>query len=55
MEDWQKRVVSEKEDLTTKIEALQNSEHIQGDKLLQEQLGVMKKYEAVLIQRISLF
>ena len=57
MEDWQNRVNVEKLDLKEKIFKLQNFLSLPSneDPLLIEQLQIMKKYEAVLIQRIKLF
>lgn len=58
MEIWQEEVHEEKQELSTRIELLEDfiRKTTKGsNKLLKEQLGVMKKYEAVLVQRIAEF
>ena len=63
MEDYQKRVVEEKEELASKIEKLRSflgctaSAQIEpkGLDLLRRQLAIMDDYANVLTQRIDLF
>ena len=60
MQDYQLRVVNEKDELDSKIERLRiaietKPEFVKNDPLLAVQLPIMQDYSAILAQRIKAF
>lgn len=60
MEDYQKRVIKEREELDIKVQKLglflyQNKVSEQETNLLEKQLAIMEKYSDILRERIYLF